>query len=966
MRLALAVLCVATAFPSAFARADDVTSVNPKTRRRLTPAGTSKLQDPAARKQALRSAMQLQQPPAGPPTIPGNDDCSTPTPISGNGTFAFDSTGATTGPPPNPACGVVHKDIWFDWLCPTSGICTWSLCGAGYDSFIAVYAGSNCPAQGTTLACNDDSCGVESETQFPCTAGSHFLLQLGGYGATDAGSGTFTLSASTIVSNDDCSTPTAVSGLGSFPFDNTNATTGTQGQGQAQCAAEYGQPTIEHDVWFTWTAPASACTRIDTCGSSVDTKIAVYGGNGCPLLAPLDCNDDACGFQSVLSFTAIAGRTYSIQLGTSVGAIGGAGTFQISQVMSVPGNDDCATPTQITGQGTFAFDNTNATAGCEGQHEQLCGLYGAPSIDKDVWFEWVAPLTGIADWDTCGLTTIQPRMAVYQGAGCPTPGSALACLGTGCPGGQATLFWNCTAGTTYTLQLGTYGFSAGGAGTFSLNVYNTPANDDCNTPVVLGPSGPYPFSLISATTSPQGQTSCAAQYGQNLIEHDVWYTWNCPSTGRATLSTCGTTTVDTKVAVYAGTGCPTATSLACDDDACGFQSEVCFDVVGGQAYTIQLGTFPGATTGTGTFDILLQAALPPCTYDDGSPENLLTWTTGGDMVWLNRFGTSSTTTVLDSVDVLWGSVLFAGHNPGNGTPTDVFVWEDGPSQDGDPSDASLLLTIPTTVSLVDTDTYVHFPIAPLTISGVFFVGCHQDNYGLFGAGPTQYVAPMDQNCAHQGVAWFFGNNSGFGTSPVDYAHPSNNVQPPITFDSIGLPCQVCVRAGCSTRPVTYLCDPGTAGVIACPCANPPTGLTRGCNNSAHTGGASITASGLGSLASPTLAFTTANETPIASSVLLQGNAGQAGGVPFGQGVRCVAGHLTRLFVKLASAGSILAPNFGAGDPSLPARSAALGDPINVGEDRWYVVYYRDPVVLGSCPSSSTFNTTNTARVSWQP
>src|SRR5262249_36368541 len=36
---------------------------------------------------------------------------------------------------------------------------------------------------------------------------------------------------------------------------------------------------------------------------------------------------------------------------------------------------------------------------------------------------------------------------------------------------------------------------------------------------------------------------------------------------------------------------------------------------------------------------------------------------------------------------------------------------------------------------------------------------------------------------------------------------------------------------------TSLCDPGANGVIACPCANPPTGPRRGCNNSAATGGA---------------------------------------------------------------------------------------------------------------------------------
>ena len=86
------------------------------------------------------------------------------------------------------------------------------------------------------------------------------------------------------------------------------------------------------------------------------------------------------------------------------------------------------------------------------------------------------------------------------------------------------------------------------------------------------------------------------------------------------------------------------------------------------------------------------------------------------------------------------------------------------------------------------------------------------------------------------------------------------------------------------------------------------------------------------------------------------------GTVFGQGVRCAGGVLTRLYTKTASGGSIVAPQ--AGDPSISARSAALGDTIVAGETRWYLVYYRDPNVLGGCPASSTFNATQTAQIAW--
>ncbi len=163
---------------------------------------------------------------------------------------------------------------------------------------------------------------------------------------------------------------------------------------------------------------------------------------------------------------------------------------------------------------------------------------------------------------------------------------------------------------------------------------------------------------------------------------------------------------------------------------------------------------------------------------------------------------------------------------------------------------------------------------------------------------------------------------------------------------------------------TSLCDPGVAGVSACPCSNPAGGPNRGCDNSSATGGASLAAAGVAYLSMDSLVFTTAGERPTATSIVLQGNALVGSGVVYGQGVRCSGGTLKRLFTKAASGGSITAPDFGAGDPTVSARSAAKGDTIQAGESRWYLVYYRDPNVLGGCPASSTFNATQTGRIDW--
>jgi Tol biopolymer transport system component len=163
---------------------------------------------------------------------------------------------------------------------------------------------------------------------------------------------------------------------------------------------------------------------------------------------------------------------------------------------------------------------------------------------------------------------------------------------------------------------------------------------------------------------------------------------------------------------------------------------------------------------------------------------------------------------------------------------------------------------------------------------------------------------------------------------------------------------------------TSLCEPGVGGAPACPCANPPGGPGRGCENSSATGGAVLSATGAAYLSIDSLVFTTHGERSDAFSILLQAKAPLPNGTVFGQGVRCVGGPARRLFERSAVSGSIAVPDLGAGDPSVSARSAVLGDTIQPGQSRWYAVVYRDPIVLGGCPAGTTWNTTQTGRVEW--
>jgi hypothetical protein len=160
------------------------------------------------------------------------------------------------------------------------------------------------------------------------------------------------------------------------------------------------------------------------------------------------------------------------------------------------------------------------------------------------------------------------------------------------------------------------------------------------------------------------------------------------------------------------------------------------------------------------------------------------------------------------------------------------------------------------------------------------------------------------------------------------------------------------------------CHPTYDGVIACPCGNPGVAQVRGCNNSASTGGSYFTGSGAASLAGDTLLLAATGLRPTGTGILLQGNSFSATGVAFGQGVRCVAGSLKRLYVRSAVAGAVSVPQ--PADLPVSAASAAKGDPLSPSASRYYMLFYRDPIVLGGCPTASTFNSTTSGAVTWRP
>jgi len=121
--------------------------------------------------------------------IPYYDNCYNAKPIGDGEYLPFDTTLATFD---GPGYCMESPNVWYTYTAPYTGNVTGhikiSLCYTGFEEFndfdtrLAVYKGGNCPSSLSDLIeCNDDFCGLQSEITFAATAGSRYLIEVGGF-----------------------------------------------------------------------------------------------------------------------------------------------------------------------------------------------------------------------------------------------------------------------------------------------------------------------------------------------------------------------------------------------------------------------------------------------------------------------------------------------------------------------------------------------------------------------------------------------------------------------------------------------------------------------------------------------------------------------------------------------------------------------------------------------------------------
>ncbi len=273
-----------------------------------------------------------------PPPGPGNE-CSTAI-LAAVGATAFDTTGMTTegfsdggggACPTGFITGMPKQDIFFQFTAPADGDYRFDTLGTGQDTVMMLHQGIGCAA--TCLAYNDEALPVAVGESRAYAAGlltgDNILVQVGTWAHTDVPAGVLNINAEAPLTNDDCSTPIAISGEGvtNFNLEHPSITSsGFEGGDPINCPAGIVGNGIgdgvEADVFFAWTAQCDGDYQFSTDPTTgvVDTVISVHSGSDCSATC-LAANDDitpgAGGnfLSSVIISGVLSGETLLLQIG---------------------------------------------------------------------------------------------------------------------------------------------------------------------------------------------------------------------------------------------------------------------------------------------------------------------------------------------------------------------------------------------------------------------------------------------------------------------------------------------------------------------------------------------------------------------------------------------------------------------------------------------------------------------------
>lgn len=515
-----------------------------------------------------------------------NDDCVEAIPIH-EGVTPFSTLDATTDGVSNGGLcqfgGQTYADIWYTYSPACSGNLTISTCNtADYDTDLVIYNTCACtPTSGSLLGCRDDTSGCSGFTStltVPVTAGSCYLIRVGGYNSdTDRGTGTIMLTNS----GAPCGGP--VCGNGNV---------------------EAGEQCDDGNT-----------TNGDGCSSTCQIETPVCGNGN--LEAGEQCDDgntnNGDGCDSNCQFETTGGgdecndcipASSSTYFGSTADNTGAGNDSSCGGTNDVIDEWYCyiasctGTATATTCQSATVFDTTlTVFDGCSGS--ELACNDDTPGSLPQCLLSGNNYYKSTVSWACVQGVTYYVRVAGFNGAN-GAYALDISCQGPVCGNGTVESGETCDDGNTQ---------SGDGCDAFCQAETQTPDNDDCANAIVVCPST-IAGSTLNGTVD--GSASC----GTSNSTADVWYSYTPGSSGSLTLSTCGGGDYDTVLSVHSACPGTTANEVGCNDDdpsCAGNKSTLTVNVTGGSTYWIRVGGWNGAT---GAFVLVIDG--PECggTFQD--------------------------------------------------------------------------------------------------------------------------------------------------------------------------------------------------------------------------------------------------------------------------------------------------------------------------------------------------------------
>lgn len=523
---------------------------------------------------------------------PANDNFANRATIPAAGGSLAGTHASATAEAGEPAHGgvVAARSVWYAWTADSAADVTLATTSAtGITTSLAVYTGTALSDLRAVTARTQTAASGNS-VSFRATARTMYFIVVD---AQSGGTGAFTLALSAVVTstapaNDSFARPSPIGSTGgSFDVSSIGA---SKEAGEPEHANNRGGASL----WWTWTAPSAGTVTLATAGSNFDTILAVYSGEALSSLTTVATNDDiATGVTSALTFTAVSGRTYRVAVDGYGGASGNVRltlTFVATNAAppTAPANDLFANrATMSAAGGSVTANNSGATR--ESGEPNHAGVSGGRSL----WWTWRPTTSGTYILSTTG-SAIDTLLAVYSG----TSFNALTTIAANddeSPSVKTSrVTIPVTAGSTYAIAVDG---KSGAAGAIRLQVTagggsSAPANDAFAARIPFPAAG---GSLEGTNTLATRETSEPAHAG-NGPARSVWWTWTPNRSGRASITTAGSS-FDTTLAVYTGTALTNLRLIASNDDATGgsVTSAAAFDVAAGTVYHIAVDGYNGAS-----------------------------------------------------------------------------------------------------------------------------------------------------------------------------------------------------------------------------------------------------------------------------------------------------------------------------------------------------------------------------------